>query len=185
MFNRTADMATPFTIRTIQNCVAVVTFRDTPTLECWPQYEHSFRRLYDKYARFVIVFDVSGMGVPPFSLISKKKQLIIDLKSKTVKQVLANIVFTPHEIVRDVVVALVRAAGQSSPFYAYSDFPSTIETAARLVRLIKNIPPLIKPRADLLTWGDLSFNTRIAVITFSILQALPAIVAVFRRTIAA
>ena len=152
-------MATPFTIRTIQNCVAVVTFRDTPTLECWPQYEHSFRRLYDKYARFVIVFDVSGMGVPPFSLISKKKQLIIDLKSKTVKQ--------------------------GSPFYAYSDFPSTIETAARLVRLIKNIPPLIKPRADLLTWGDLSFNTRIAVITFSILQALPAIVAVFRRTIAA
>ena len=166
----------PFSVRTIHNCVVVVTFNDTPTLETWPQYEHCFTRVYEKYAQFVSVFDVSGMGIPPFQLISKKKQLIVDMKPKTIRQVLANIVFTPHETVRDVIVALVRAAGQSSPFYAFSDAESVVKAISRMVRLIKGFPMTeVLPHGTLL-WGDLSFNTRVAVITFTILRSLAAII---------
>jgi len=166
----------PFSVRTIHNCVVVVTFKDTPTVETWPQYEHCFTRVYEKYAQFIVVFDVSGMGIPPFQLISKKKQLIVDMKPKTVRQVLANIVFTPNETVRDVIVALVRAAGQSSPFYAFSDTQSVVKAASRLVRLIKGFPMVDVSPPETLVWGDLSFTSRVALITFAILRSLTAIV---------
>ena len=169
-------VAPPFTFRTIHNCVVVVTFHDTPTMECWAQYVQCFTRLYDKYAQFVIVFDVSGMGVPAFDVIANKKQLIMDLKPKTAKQVLATIVVTPYEHIRDIIVALVKAAGQSSPFYAFSETSSVVHTVCRLVRIIKRLhAPVHHDRSDVKLWGDLTFNARVAVLTLAILRALPTV----------
>jgi hypothetical protein len=165
-------------MRTVGGCVAVIAFHDTPSMECWPQYLQCFTRLYDKYAQFVMVFDVSGMGVPSFDVIASKKQLIMDMKPKTARQVLATIVVTPYEPIRDIIVALVQAAGQSSPFYAFSDTRSVVQTVSRLYRIIKGLGVGPGPKSHAaVRWGDLSFVARVSVIALTILQSLPAILA--------
>lgn len=161
----------PFTMTTIDQCVIVIKITDPLTVEAFGRYQTAFKRLYDKYPHFVLVYDLTEMSMPDFAVMHKKQQLILEMKARSCRQLLAAIVITSSEIFKQTIQTLVKIGGQASPFYAFTDVGEAAATAARLAMLIKRVPnaltkPLVGKSGTGLVWGRLSHAARVAIVVF-------------------
>lgn len=148
-------MTDAFTIKTIHSCVAVVKMHTTPTMAVWEQYETCYKRLYDKYAHFIIVFDLSDMSIPPLDIIEAKRNLIVSLKPRSIRQLFATFVYTPSDTIRSVITAIITAAGQSAPFYAHSNVSALAAQVADHVRILRRLKAPPSSGRKMATWGDI------------------------------
>jgi hypothetical protein len=143
----------------------VISVTASPSEDTWQKYQQTFLRLYDKYPHFIVVFDLRNMGMPSLSVIDEKRKLLMKLKPRTCRQLLAAIVITSYEPVRDVIMALVSAAGQAAPFYAFTDPALAAEKAAQLAHLIKGTRGCCVPaNPKALTWGRASPGLKYALV---------------------
>lgn len=101
-------------------------------MESWPAFEAGFRGIYAKHRSFVLVFDLREMGIPDIGIVSRLLALVSELKVHSFRQLIAAVVLTSSTLIRDLIVAIVRRAGQAAPFYAYSSVNDAVQTAAYL-----------------------------------------------------
>ncbi len=142
--------------------MVVVRWNDVPTVEEWPAYEAAYKQVYDTMDHFVIVFDARNLGIPPLDLVRVKRQLMMDLKPYTCRQLLSAVVLVSHEILRELIVALVHASGQVSPFAVFSDVDETVAHTRRLIRIQKRLPIddfapselILDKGGRIMTWGN-------------------------------
>ncbi len=152
-------------VKTVEQCVVVISMAANPTEDMWHKYQQTYLRLYEKYPHFVVVFDLRNMGMPSLKLIDEKRRLLMKLKPRTCRQMLAAIVITSYEPIRNIILALVSAAGQAAPFYAYTDPRQAAEKAARLAHLIKGTKYFMSPvNPKALTWGKASAAVKTALV---------------------
>lgn len=135
--------------------VVVVTIVGSPTEADWPRFRELFLRAYADYSKFALLFDVRRMGLPSIPVIVSLCELMKSLKADTVRQVMAAIVLTDDAMTQQLILAVVRAAGQASLFYALSDAQEAADTAARLAALINALPGVCAAPLDsaALTWA--------------------------------
>jgi hypothetical protein len=99
----------------------------------------------------------------------RKRVLLTDLKADTCRRMMAAIILTDYDAIRDIVTVIAKASGQASLFYAVSSVADAVETATQLVCVINGVPrPLSSP--DALTWGDLSHTNMYALLLCSFLR---------------
>lgn len=155
-----------FSIQTPHPNISVIRFHGTFKEEWWPAYERAYLELYEKHDRATIVFDLRAISIDTlssiFPFIMLKKNLMMSLKARTCRMLLAAVILTEHDIVRDLVMQLVKLSGQASLFYAFSNVELATATVARLVAVMNNrrIPQSDPP---LLRWKDVS-RTHIALL---------------------
>ncbi len=153
------------TVKTVEQCVVVISMASSPTEDMWHKYQQTFLRLYDKYPHFVVVFDLRKMGMPSLGVIEEKRKLLMKLKPRTCRQLLAAVVITAYEPIRDIIMALVTAAGQAAPFYAFTDPQLAAHKAAQLAHLIKGTRCCMMPASPrALTWGKASTGLKYALV---------------------
>ena len=155
-----------FSIESPHPNISVIRFGGTFEEGMWPAYEKAYRELYTKHARATIVFDLRGISLETVStivpFIMLKKNLLMSLKAQTCRMLLAAVILTEYDIVRDVVLHIVKLSGQASLFYAFSDAGEATKTVARLVAVMNNRRlPRTNPAA--LQWKDVS-NTHITML---------------------
>lgn len=138
--------------------VSVISFQGAFVESKWPMYEADFRNVYRVHDRAVIVFDLRGVEVDMSTVVQfamLKKSLLTELKADTCRMLLAAVVLTQYDFIRDIVMNIVKASGQASLFYAFSDLSEAVTTINRLVAVINNQRlPLSRPGA--LRWKDVS-----------------------------
>jgi hypothetical protein len=117
--------------------VAVVRITGQPTAAEWPQYEQQVLRMYNTRGRFVLVYDLRDMGMPSFDIIARQRRLLQRLKPWTCRKMLGVVVLTASESMRDIIAALVRAAGQASPFYTCCSVQELLPIVLRLSAILR------------------------------------------------
>jgi hypothetical protein len=107
--------------------VVTITYStDAASLEDeWPVYTAAYAAAYDACPRFVLVFDLREMHIPPVPFILKKIALIKSYKSRTTCQVRHACVLVQSEFVASIVTQLLAANRQAAPV--------TITTDARVL----------------------------------------------------
>jgi hypothetical protein len=121
----------------IADHVGIVRITGQPTAEDWPQYEQQVLRMYNTRGRFVLVYDLRGMGMPSFDIIARQRRLLQRLKPWTCRKMLGIVVLTSSESMRDIIAALVRAAGQASPFYTCCSVQELLPIVLRLSGILR------------------------------------------------
>jgi hypothetical protein len=86
------------------------------TVDEWPQYEASYRALYEQYPVFVLVFDVRELGIPALQVIRNKIALMQSMKHRTVLQISTVVIITQYEIIKQLVETLMKAGGQAATY---------------------------------------------------------------------
>lgn len=150
-----------YSIKEPHSNVTIVTYHGGFDESRWEAYERDFRAIYSRRqatnTRGALVFDVRDISITDMPSIVKfvvlKKDLLVSLKADTCRYFLAAIVLTPYEIIKDIVVNIVRISGQASLFYAFSSDEETLETVDRLVRVINN-QTLPKSHPSALSWRN-------------------------------
>ena len=146
----------PFSIHTPHPNISVVTFTGCFDIRDWHSYERSFRDLYVKHSRAVVVFDLRQVSLqiaPIIDFITHKKDLLAELKPRTCKMLFAAVVLTEYELVSNIVLNIAKASGQASLFYACSSLDEVVGVVGRLVAILDNRK--IKPVGGL-QWKDVS-----------------------------
>ena len=155
-----------FFIQTIHPNISVLKFQGGFRQEWWPDYERAYRELYEKHTRATIVFDLRDVSLETMStilpFIMLKKALMMSLKPRTCRMLLAAVILTKHDLVRDLVLQIVKLSGQASLFYAFSDVGEAVTTVARLVAVMNN-RRIARSSPPLLRWKDVS-HTHIALL---------------------
>jgi hypothetical protein len=125
--------------------VVVLTAVGSPSIEQWPQFEHEFRNMYDAHSSFVLLFDLRKMGMPDMTTAIRLMNLVSEMKVHSFRQLIAAVILTSSVTLRDLIVSIVRKAGQAAPFYAFSDASAAVTTAAYLSCIERGVPGLTKP----------------------------------------
>ncbi len=147
-----------FEVKTLHGCVVVFRFLSDPTGEDLVLFKQCYQKVYAKYPHFVLVFDLYAMGLPPQDLLASVGSLILSMKYRTSRQVLAAMVLTSHSTLRDLVLSLVRAGGQAAPFMAFTSRSELAAATARCAGILKGWKAVSHPRklAKPLRWKDFS-----------------------------
>jgi hypothetical protein len=131
-----------FSIDTTLPGLAVVTFRGAPSEAAWPGYAVAYARLLRDAAlkgpRLVVVFDLRELtwdlgAVSQFAV--KKTALTAALKPWTLRAMQAAVVLTASPALASVVTTIVKATGQSAPFFC-------VGSVAGVARLARTLVPL-------------------------------------------
>ena len=103
--------------------VVTITYDDdTASLEeDWPTYTAAYAAAYATCPRFVLVFDLRRMHIPPVPFILKKIALIKSYKWRTTCQVRHACVLVQSEFVANIVTQLLAANKQAAPVTITTD----------------------------------------------------------------
>jgi len=97
--------------------VVVYTFEGMPHGAAMDDYERAYLSMFEQYPRSVVVFDTRRIDLPTPEVLLRKLSLLKLVKHRAVCQTLANIVLTDFPLVKQLVMRLAKAGGQTAPFY--------------------------------------------------------------------
>lgn len=136
--------------------VVLLTFAHAMRSADTAAYEEAYAKMYDAAARFVLVFDVRSLHVPSCELIMRQTALIMACKPRTAAQVQSVVVLSASKAVCELITRLVKAAGQSAPFYMCASMEDAHACIVRSIRAMFPISPArqtLRPlTALLLAW---------------------------------
>ena len=150
--------------------VAVVSFKGLPSDGDWVLYERAYLSLYRDHNKFIIIFDTRNIDFPTLDVIQNKKVLLQTLKHRTVGQVPAVLVLTQFDIIKQLVLTVIRAGGQAAPFFISTLPEDVVQYATDVATAVsgRNVPHWWRTRPGLVSIGD----TDRAVILALVLQQL-------------
>ena len=166
----------PFSIQTIANTIVLVSVADMSDIASfWALFQQTYLQVYRYTPRFVLMFDLSNIEtLPGFEVIDRMKALLMYLKPRTCLQVIGVVVVTRYETIAQMVTMLVMAAGQSAPFYAYTDRVVAAGTAVRMACVIKGVrvPPqaVIPQPPTRRTWAQVPPAVTIALLAVQLIR---------------
>lgn len=168
-----------FKITSVGGVVVIVSFTRQPTMAGWNVFRTTVLNVYAKYRHFVLVFDLRNLGIPKsLDVMDAMRSLVVSLKPFTNQQVLAVVVLTPYVVVRELLLALLKCAGQAAPFYAFTSPEDAADTCGALYHIVARTPganlgPLQPPTpktGSVLTWGALTPGSRAACVLLTFLK---------------
>jgi hypothetical protein len=104
--------------------VVTITFSDRAAAEfeaAWELYTQTYEAMYATCRRFVLVFDLRYMSIPPIPFILKKIALIKSVKWRTAYQVRFVCVLVKSDFIANVVEQLLAANRQAAPVIITTD----------------------------------------------------------------
>ena len=126
---------------TLPSAIVLITIERLPESDAaWSAYESAYRAMFAQHASIVLVFDTRRIGLPSLQLIMRKRALMAEMKPLTVGIVSKVIILTAHALVRDLVAALLKAGGQTAPFYIATDPAAAIDQVLDMAQILTGAP---------------------------------------------
>lgn len=146
--------------------VALFTFRGLPCGKDWHPYEQAYLSLYRSFPTFIILFDTRNIDFPSLDVIQNVKALLQRLKHRTVSQVPAVIVLTQFQLIKELVLTVIKAGGQAAPFFISTDPDQVVQYAADVATFSsgKNVPRWWQTRPGLVSIRDAGTATILALV---------------------
>jgi hypothetical protein len=159
-----------FDIDAVDDCVVVIRMLPDFRSRDWEAYKKAYLNVYATFDHFVLVFDLRAVAMPPPDIVHLKRELAMQMKPHTTRQVLGVVVVTAFDIVAQLVSHMVKQGGQVAPFFITADVREAARTAARMAHIIKHDHGCAASETSIVTFGELPPGAFLALVVLVFLR---------------